>query len=629
MPGTVAQLRHDLRTPVNLIVGYCEMLLEDARDAGDTSMVPPLTETLAIVREALTAINEGLPSDEEQPQERLTQMHSRLADTGRRVMAATAAVASGGHISSSAAGDLQRISEAAAQLVSVAAAAVPAPCATEPSEGGATDDGSAALPHVLVVDDLEANRDLLARRLRRQGCNVSVAESGRAALASLATGRFDLVLLDVMMPGMNGIEVLERMKASPALRDIPVLMVSALDDLDSVVRCIELGADDFLQKPFNPAILRARVSAALEKRRLRAAEADYLTAVRALCTAAGEAESGAFDPAALAGVSNRADELGRLSRMFVSMAEGFRNREGRLHAQLESLRAELRTASEGPDGPTTEMDLLVTGAVLGGRYEIETLLGAGGMGVVYRALDRELGERVALKIVRRELLNDETARARFREEIRLARRISHRNVVRTHDLGESDGNWFVTMECVEGVTLRRLLDSRGALAESAVVALGTQLARALEVAHSSGVVHRDIKPQNLLLSGDGTLKVMDFGIARVAEGATTLTQTGVVVGTPAYMAPEQLLGEEIDPRADLYSAGIVLYECLTARLPFTGTNPLAQIARMLHETPPAPIALRADVSPVLSGLVMKLLSRERDGRPSSAKSMAEALEGLS
>jgi serine/threonine-protein kinase len=263
--------------------------------------------------------------------------------------------------------------------------------------------------------------------------------------------------------------------------------------------------------------------------------------------------------------------------------------------------------------------VLVAGQTLANRYEIKKVLGAGGMGMVYKALDKELGETVAIKTLRPEFMEaDANALDRFRSEIRLARRISHRNVVRTHDIGEAEGLYYITMEFVEGSSLKDLILSRGRLPAAAVVAIGKQLCRALEVAHEAGVIHRDIKPQNMVVEADGTLKVMDFGIARLQASSDGHTRAGMVVGTPEYMSPEQLRGDELDGRSDLYSAGAVLYECLTGRLPLVADTPAGLIGKVLTEVPVAPRASVAEVSPLLSAAIMRALEKDADKRPRTA-----------
>jgi DNA-binding response OmpR family regulator len=448
----------------------------------------------------------------------------------------------------------------------------------------------------------------------------------------VAEGEFDLVLLDVRMPDLDGFTVLERLKSDPATRNLPVIMISALDDITSVVRCIEYGAEDYLAKPFDQVLLRARIGASLEKKRYHDRAADYLRQVSRVIDAAAAVESGNYAPGALGPISARDDELGRLARVFDSMAAGVKAREAKLENQLNQLRADVniatsehRTLLAASDAGT---DSLQPGSVLAARYEIRSVIGRGGMGVVYRAHDRELSEDVAIKTIRRDLLSSDPVLAeQLKTEIRLARRISHRHVVRTHDIGESDGISFVTMECVTGLTLRELLETRGTLGSSSTLAIARQFADALSVAHQAGVIHRDVKPENALLDSEGVLKVMDFGIARIAA-ASTRTQSGIIVGTPTYMAPEQLIDEAVDARADLYSLGVVLYECLTGLPPFEGTNMVALIAKVLS-TVPVPIASRApEVSPALGALVMRLLAKAPDQRPASAAELVGLLAEL-
>jgi len=330
------------------------------------------------------------------------------------------------------------------------------------------------------------------------------------------------------------------------------------------------------------------------------------------------------------------DEIGTLADAVRRLLSDLRDKQA-LVEFLGGNRAMAAATAGGADAtqlmsqPTVRLDRgeLAPGQSLGVRYDIKGLLGAGGMGMVYRAVDRELQEIVAIKTLRPEMIaNDSTALERFKSEIRIARKISHRNVVRTHDLGESQGLYFITMEYVEGTSLKDLVTTRGRLPVHVLLPIAKQLCRALEVAHDSGVIHRDIKPQNMVVESDGTLKVMDFGIARLATrpAQAGLTQAGMVIGTPEYMAPEQLLGDELDARADVYSAGVVLYECLTGRLPFEAPTPIALISRVLEETPPAPRALHADIPETLSALVLRAMARDRDARIASAKALNDALE---
>jgi len=264
------------------------------------------------------------------------------------------------------------------------------------------------------------------------------------------------------------------------------------------------------------------------------------------------------------------------------------------------------------------------------RYEVKELLGTGGMGVVYRAFDRELQEPVAIKTLRPEVLADGVALERFKQEIRLARSIAHRNVVRTYDLGEVNGTYYLTMEYVEGTSLKQLIASRGRLPVPVTATIGKQLCRALEVAHEQGVIHRDIKPHNIVVDPTGFLKVMDFGIARLANPpqGQGLTREGMSIGTPDYMSPEQLSGMELDARSDLYSAGVVLFECLTGRLPFEANTMYALIAKHIEQPPPDPRTLNAEVPEALANVIMKAMAKEPADRYQSAAQMHDALAAI-
>jgi len=250
---------------------------------------------------------------------------------------------------------------------------------------------------------------------------------------------------------------------------------------------------------------------------------------------------------------------------------------------------------------------------------------------VYRAFDRELQEAVAIKALRPEaLVGSGVALERFKQEIRLARKITHRNVVRTYDLGEVNGMYYLTMEYVEGTSLKQLISTRGPLPVSVTLTIGKQLCRALEVAHEEGVIHRDIKPQNMVVEPSGVLKVMDFGIARLANRSKDegLTKDGMSIGTPDYMSPEHLSGKELDARSDLYSAGVVLFECLTRRLPFDAETTFALIAKHLEEEPPDPRTVNPDVPEALAQVILKAMAKEPADRYQTAVQMHDALAAI-
>jgi HAMP domain-containing protein/predicted Ser/Thr protein kinase len=320
------------------------------------------------------------------------------------------------------------------------------------------------------------------------------------------------------------------------------------------------------------------------------------------------------------------DEIADLATAFGRMIEELREKD--------RLVAYFRTRPHGTVEPPRTGDVAITpGSVFAGRYAIEELLGRGGMGVVYRARDRQIDELVAIKVLRPELgALDPVLLERFKQELRLARRITHRNVVRTYDLGEAQGTYYITMELVRGTTLNTFIREAGRLDVRATLTIGKQLCRALEVAHEEGIVHRDIKPQNLIVDPAGFLKVMDFGIARLAERRQVegegLTAVGMVVGTPQYMAPEQLFGEPVDGRTDLYAVGAVLFECVTGRMVFNRAGMAELAAVHLHESPPDPATLNPDVPPYLSRIILRALARRPEDRWQSAAELLRALEAV-
>ena len=324
------------------------------------------------------------------------------------------------------------------------------------------------------------------------------------------------------------------------------------------------------------------------------------------------------------------DEIGVLSQAFKSLVEDLKEKA----ALVDYMMAASGAAATQPIAsvPTVVRDAaggqLRPGAVFAGRYEVKEILGAGGMGVVYRAFDCELQEPVAIKTLKPEAMAGGTvALDRFKQEIRLARRIAHRNVVRTYDLGEVNGMYYLTMEYVEGTSLKQLIASRGRLPVAVTLTVGKQLCRALEVAHAEGIIHRDIKPQNMVVDPSGFLKVMDFGIARLANPpkGKGLTEAGISIGTPDYMSPEQLSGADLDPRSDLYSAGVVLFECLTGRVPFEADTTWALVAKHLEEEPPNPRTLNADAPEALAAVILKAMAKDRERRFATASEMHDAL----
>jgi HAMP domain-containing protein/type II secretory pathway pseudopilin PulG/predicted Ser/Thr protein kinase len=326
-------------------------------------------------------------------------------------------------------------------------------------------------------------------------------------------------------------------------------------------------------------------------------------------------------------------EIGTLANAFRAMLTDLRDKQALVEFLGGQGAGEAKTvrmaAMTGTVASAAQQGGITPGQRFAVRYEVKEVLGVGGMGMVFKAVDSELGEVIAIKTLKQELLSEDTnALERFKSEIRLARRISHRNVVRTHDLGEFSGVYFITMEYVEGTTLKELVKRRGRLPIAATLTVAKQLCRALEVAHEQGVIHRDIKPQNMVVEPNGVLKVMDFGIARLAKRQSGMTEQGMVVGTPEYMAPEQLMGQDIDARADIYAAGCVIYECLTGAPPITAENQFTLVARLLEETPETPASRNPEVPQALSDLVMRVLAKKPEDRPQTALELHDLLAAI-
>jgi serine/threonine protein kinase/tetratricopeptide (TPR) repeat protein len=282
-------------------------------------------------------------------------------------------------------------------------------------------------------------------------------------------------------------------------------------------------------------------------------------------------------------------------------------------------------SNTGPDAAPSG-DTLDVGTTLGGRYKIQRMLGEGGMGAVYKATDLEVDRVVALKVIRPEYANRPEILARFKQELVLARQITHRNVIRIFDMGQADGIRFITMEYVEGQDLYSLLKRGEALTLERKVKIAREICKALEAAHEQGVVHRDLKPQNIMVEKSGRVLVMDFGIARSMED-TGLTSTGALIGTPAFMSPEQAKGDKLDTRSDLFSFGVIFYELLTGKAPYQSDTAVGLLIKRIQERPKPPIDLDKELPQALSDIVLKCLVVDRDQRYQTAAEVIRDLEG--
>ena len=259
--------------------------------------------------------------------------------------------------------------------------------------------------------------------------------------------------------------------------------------------------------------------------------------------------------------------------------------------------------------------------VYSGRYELTHLIARGGMAQVYRAVDLQLDRPVALKVLFPELSVDRTFVERFRREAQAAANLSHPNIVPVFDWGEDDGSYFIVMEFIDGRALSAVLRDPTPLSAVQIATIGAGVAAALAFAHRHGVVHRDVKPGNVLITPDGDVKVTDFGIARAVNTEESLTQTGAVMGTAAYFSPEQAEGKGVDSRSDIYSLGVVLYEMAVGRPPFTGDSPVAVASKHVRDTPVLPRAANPAVPAALEAVIMKAMAKDPDDRYRSAEEL--------
>jgi serine/threonine-protein kinase len=267
---------------------------------------------------------------------------------------------------------------------------------------------------------------------------------------------------------------------------------------------------------------------------------------------------------------------------------------------------------------------MTTPLVLSHRYRLDERLASGGMGEVWKATDELLGRPVAVKVLKEQYVSDESFRERFRAEARFAASLQHSGIAQVYDYGEQDELAFLVMELVPGETLSRILSVEGRLSTETSLDIIGQAARALQVAHTAGIIHRDIKPANLMVTGEGIVKITDFGIAR-GGGSSTMTQTGQVMGTAQYVSPEQATGRRITSASDIYSLGIVAYECLAGMPPFAADTPIALALMHVREDPPP---LPSDVPPAVRGLVNAMIAKDPDDRPAGARQVADQVHML-
>jgi len=275
----------------------------------------------------------------------------------------------------------------------------------------------------------------------------------------------------------------------------------------------------------------------------------------------------------------------------------------------------------------TPLRELARGRVFANRYDIIEQLGRGGMGTVYKVFDKKIEEDVAIKVLKPEIANEINTIARFSNELKLARKITNKNVCKMFDLNEHEGQHFITMEYVPGEDLKSFIKRSGQVSIGKALSIGKQICLGLTEAHRLGVVHRDLKPSNIMIDKEGNAKIMDFGIARSTE-AKGITEAGVIMGTPEYMSPEQVEGDEVDTRSDIYSLGVILYELVTGNAPFKGKTPISIAFKHKTDTPQEPSEFNIQVNEALSRMILKCLEKDRKRRYQSVDELLEDLKKI-
>jgi CheY-like chemotaxis protein len=408
---------------------------------------------------------------------------------------------------------------------------------------------------ILIVDDDPISIKILRRSLSEAGYSVISASNGRQALKIAANMIPDLIILDIVMPGLDGGEVAYILKKDIITKNIPIIFLSSLiKEREEKIRS-KKDKIALLSKPYN------------QKKMLK-----------------------------------------EIKGIFTTLLKPPKDLE----------------VTETIEVPKEE---LTRGTTFAGRYEIIEEIGKGGMGKVYRALDTEVKEEVAVKLIKPKIIQDEATIERFRNELKVARKVSHRNICRMHDLGKAEEGYYITMEYVEGEDLKSLIRKKGKLSTDEAIGIAQQVCEGLAEAHELGVVHRDMKPQNIMIDKNDRAKIMDFGIARSVE-VPRVTATGMIIGTPDYFSPEQAEGEEADQRSDIYSLGVILYEMVTGSVPFEGDTALSVALKHKSQLPLDPRKLNPDVSDDLSRLILICMEKERERRYQKAEELLADLRNI-
>lgn len=320
-------------------------------------------------------------------------------------------------------------------------------------------------------------------------------------------------------------------------------------------------------------------------------------------------------------------EMKRMRERLENLEAMLCNLDREINLQLEKSLSSGRLVTMDPSGGVSQMPttFLNVASALEGRYQILKELGRGGMGIVFHAHDKELKEQVAIKILSPLLSNDPEALERLKREVSAARRITHSNVIRIHDIAEVNGLHYVSMEFFYGTNLKEFVKRSGTLSMMQAYEIAAQICEGLDAAHRQGVIHRDLKSQNIIINPSNHIKIIDFGLAHSAH-LQGMTATGLIMGTPEYMSPEQVSGKRVDERADIYSLGIILYELFTGRVPFSGDSAIAVGFKQLKEDPPPPRDINPQLAPEVEAILLKALQKDPANRYGSVTALKTALQ---
>lgn len=400
---------------------------------------------------------------------------------------------------------------------------------------------------ILIVDDNVYNLEVLSRRLQRRNYAITTAENGMEALEKISNGDFDLVLLDIMMPGMSGMDVLSEARKTYSKTQLPIIMVTSKGESEDVVDALSRGANDYIMKPIDFPVALARIQTQISQKL----------------------------------------EVSSYSQAKVTWSLEVGDRFG--------------------------------------PYALMEKIGHGGMGAVYQARDVNLDRVLALKVILPGHELTDAQKERFTREARAIAKIKHPNIVTVYDIGEMPQPYY-TMDYIDGENLSQR-QAREPVDLPRALLLCRDIASALDAAHSKGIIHRDLKPSNIMVDQDFHPHLTDFGLAKLETESEQITKTGDLLGTPEYMAPEQVDAGfgEVDTACDIYSLGVILFELLTGKPPFAGT-PIRVLWQKLNESTPKPSSVTPEIAPVLDAICSRATATRPEDRYSSALELKDALE---